>query len=270
MFYNKNTFSFLGDHNWDPVVSWLETIGTQNRGSLSNLVIYAYPPDQVWQRVNGERIEHPIKHETQEVVYPRNLHLCAHIGDFKRGLVDNINPSLETMFQLLGNRAPSVQKVTLTFKLQYGEYPGQGALCDDEYEDPDLRWYGMDLPNLVEKFRILYTCGTGGLESSVEVLWKGESNLSLWYNQDGICGRVVIPGHLQNIEDHGWQIEILPEKDDTIWEQTHGTCYIVPTYVLKRNRLNEPLIGYDPNPYSDSVIWSLSEQDQRDFEEIAG
>ncbi|PQE04607.1 hypothetical protein CJF30_00004379 [Rutstroemia sp. NJR-2017a BBW] len=35
VFYNKNTFAFEGDHNWDPIVLWLKTIGIDNRNSLA-------------------------------------------------------------------------------------------------------------------------------------------------------------------------------------------------------------------------------------------
>ncbi|KAH8757173.1 hypothetical protein F5882DRAFT_417990 [Hyaloscypha sp. PMI_1271] len=30
MFYTRNTFAFLGQHNWDPIVSWLQSIGPAN------------------------------------------------------------------------------------------------------------------------------------------------------------------------------------------------------------------------------------------------
>jgi hypothetical protein len=48
VFYRKNTFSFLGHHNWDPIISWVETIGSQNIEYLSKLEINAYVPDKVW------------------------------------------------------------------------------------------------------------------------------------------------------------------------------------------------------------------------------
>jgi hypothetical protein len=48
--YNKNKFAFEGDHNWDPVVRWLKTIGTDNRNSLAILEVCAKRPDQAWQK----------------------------------------------------------------------------------------------------------------------------------------------------------------------------------------------------------------------------
>ena len=78
VFYNLNTFSFFGDHNWDPVFSWLETIGAQNRDRLSILKVNAYNPHEVWQRFNGERIERYDESDTVEAICPRSPHL--HFG----------------------------------------------------------------------------------------------------------------------------------------------------------------------------------------------
>jgi hypothetical protein len=47
LFYKQNTFSLLGEHNWDPILSWLQMIGAQNRNHLSSLDVDAYKPDQV-------------------------------------------------------------------------------------------------------------------------------------------------------------------------------------------------------------------------------
>ncbi|KAF4629405.1 hypothetical protein G7Y89_g8745 [Cudoniella acicularis] len=134
VFYNQNTFSFLGEHNWDPIVSWLQTIGVQNRNNLSNLEIDAYKPDQAWQRFDGERIQAP-GGNTREIVYPRHPYLGVRMRPFKYGFVDNINPALETMFELLGQRA-STKKLVLNLKL-CGGYPGDGKIIYEGDQHPE-------------------------------------------------------------------------------------------------------------------------------------
>lgn len=247
VFYKKTTFSFLGAHNWDPVVRWLKTTGPQNRNHLFNLDVSARTPEQVWQHSNGERTEHPGM-LTREVIYPRNAHLHVPVHPVKCGLVDNINPALETIFQLLGQRT-STQKITLNFKL-CGEYPGQGAILSAEDQRPENAWHSMDLPNLVEKFRTLYTCRAGDSQPLVEVHWQGEYHPYTTVLQNGSFGRVQILDHLQNLEDHGWQMNVSPEEEDETVSKPRDKSPNISTFVLKRKKLDEPLMGDEPNPYS--------------------
>lgn len=57
VFYKNNVFAFLGEHNWDPIASWLKQIGVRNRSSLSRIEINAYKPEEVWQTPTGERMQ---------------------------------------------------------------------------------------------------------------------------------------------------------------------------------------------------------------------
>jgi hypothetical protein len=252
VFYKKNTFAFLGHHNWDPVVSWLEMIGGQNRNHLSNLEINAYKPDEVWQRHSGERVEHPDL-GSREPIYPRNSHLHVRRRPFKYGLVDNINPALETIFRLLGQRE-STQKLTLNFKL-CGDYPGEGAIYQEGNQHPQNGWHSMDLPNLIEKFRTLYTLPpSDSSEPLVQVLWKGECRPLVWHRLDDVVSRIVILDHVKNIESHGWELEISPMKEDDSKWKPHDERRHVPTFVMRRKPLAEPLMGDDPNPHSGCFI----------------
>jgi len=250
IFYKKNTFAFLGHHNWDPIVSWLEIIGRQNRNHLLYLEINAYKPDEVWQHFTGERVKYPFQ-GLRELIYPRNPHLHVHERPLMYGLVDNINPALETIFQLLGQR-DSVRTLTLNFVLN-GQYPGEGGIIEDEDQHPEDRWHSMDLPNLVEKFRTLYTLSPSS-ESLVQVSWRGECRPLVWHRQDDVVSRIVILDHVKNIEDHDWELDISPMKeDDTTWKP-HNEERQVPTFVLRRKQLAKPLMADNPNPYSGFCI----------------
>jgi len=266
VFYHSNTFSFLGHHNWDPVASWLQAIGALNRNLLINLEINAYKPNEVWQRFNGERVKHP-GGSLKEPIYLRNPYLGVSMRPFKYGLVDNINPALETIFELLGRRT-SMQKVILNLKLGR-EYPGQGAIYEEGDQCPESNWHSMDLPNLVEKFRSLHTYRSGESHSEpmVDLFWTGESCLQKWHRQGEIVSRVVILDHLQNIKDHGWEIDISPMEEDATEWKPHDESRNIPTYVLRR-KLVEPLMAHEPNPYSGIYIQVGSEESF--MEEVTG
>lgn len=206
MFYRENTFFFLGQHGWTPIASWLDTIGPENRDCLSNLEINAYMPDKVWQQFGEARVEPVVLDwripSHKEPIYPRNPSLGWSMRPRKYGLVDNINPSIESIFERLGTRS-SVQKVLLNFKLP-SHYPGQGTMYEEEC--PENGWHSMDLPSLVEKFQRLHTdqSTTSGLVSSAEVIWTGKFLHEVWmqeYNQN--VPSATIQNQLQNTKHHG-------------------------------------------------------------------
>jgi hypothetical protein len=236
VFYNKNTFAFEGDHNWDPIVCWLKTIGIDNRNSLAVLEVYGKRPDQVWQNSRGERLPHPQRY-TMEEIYPINPYLGNPTDGFKHGYVDNINPVLEEVFVLLGQRA-SEKKTTIIMQTDI-YYPGGGAIAvepDDQF--PDKGWYSMELPNLIEKFLELHC--THSERRSVEVVWKG-----LTYQ------RVLATEFMENL---GWNISTSPAESEEIVRKigiyhNHDDSDFA-RYTLRRKKLVGPLIAQDPSPFS--------------------
>ncbi|KAI9665027.1 MAG: hypothetical protein M1821_006475 [Bathelium mastoideum] len=172
-FYQKNTFQFLGSHNWDPIAAWLNNIGRYNRSFLTVLDIEVPRLDRVWELKDGRRI--PCLY-TKEIVYPRNRWLKwtpAPSGVNSEGVVDNINPVVEDIFRSIGNRHGN-SRITLNFKMESGFIPGVPGSFD--FEDPSGGYTSMDLPNLVELFRRMYA-GTSTTQNSVEVFWMGEMDL---------------------------------------------------------------------------------------------
>jgi hypothetical protein len=61
-FYRKNTFSFLGEHEWEHIAYWLTRIGKRNHSYLSKINIEIRLPQQVWQTEDGSRIESCMLH----------------------------------------------------------------------------------------------------------------------------------------------------------------------------------------------------------------
>lgn len=267
--YKQNIFCFRGEHNWDPVLSWLQAIGKENRNHLSTLDINAYKPDQVWQRFNGERVPHP-NLSTREIVYPRSSYLGIRRRPFRYGLVDNINPAVETIFQLLGQRT-STQQLKITFNLSW-QYPGQGSIIEEEDQCPEDSWHSMDLPNLIEKLRTVYACkpGLSKSEPLCDVSWKGSYRLPVPNSEidSSLLRHIDIQDHLQNMEDHGWDVEY-QNSDGVVPKVTFDDQDIVmPTYILRRKKLDGPLMGEEPNPHSGIFIHPGSEEAAMD--EVTG
>ncbi|CZR60672.1 uncharacterized protein PAC_10568 [Phialocephala subalpina] len=238
VFYAKNTFSFMGWHNWDLIVSWLEAIGPTNRNSLVSMEISAYRPDPAWQRSSGERIKEPSGF-TMEDVYPRHPYLQLPTTEDRLpcGRVDNINPSVETIFVLLGQKT-SEQKATIVMRLPGFSYPGARSPRTRDDCCPENGWYSMDLPNLIEKSRSLHA-------QQVEVLWKGED-----------C-RKELEDQQEIMEGIGWQVNVLPAAEDELhpnpeYHGCHPTMdeWRIAKYVLRRKKLTEPLCAEDPCPHS--------------------
>jgi len=93
----------------------------------------------------------------------------------------------------------------------------------------------MELANLAEKFVELHVPD----EDLVEVLWKGRNSRSGILAQQDIIRRI------------GWKMTVLPVDEDDLclwpgWPPNTG----VVNYVLRREKLREPLMAQDPSPWS--------------------
>lgn len=102
----------------------------------------------------------------------------------------------------------------------------------------------MDLPNVVEKLRTIYTAG------SVDVIWKGE----LW--------RQEFLEKQESIEAH-WTILELEEFDRTYSNRFRTTTFYYMRLTLKRRELPEPLLADEPAPCSGWGYYSLDSDPQR-------
>ena len=119
IFYCENAFEFEGDHNWDPIATWLTAIGTANCRHITRLVIHAQGPATVAQKCDGMREKLLI---TFPELYERSVLLS--LPTARCGAVENINhEAIDTMFELLSNvqqpegLEPIRKKIHLGFKM---------------------------------------------------------------------------------------------------------------------------------------------------------
>jgi hypothetical protein len=154
------------------------------------------------------------------------------------GEVENINPSIEIIFAMLG-QCETGQKLLFTLNLDYDLIPG--IIIDDMSEDAELSYFSMDLPNLIEKWRVDYTIGIG--RRPVEVLWKAESVRKLSMEKRGL------------IEDQGWEI-LEQEEAERSWQTKFDpdppeyAPFPTMKFTLRRKTLRGPLVASEPS------IWS--------------
>jgi hypothetical protein len=179
VFYGKNTFVFQGHHNWTPIASWLRVIGNKNRNLLRSLEITAARPDQAWQTIRGKNPRYlPGTCTSESSVCPCNRCLENAEKFPNRGVVDDVNPAIETIFALIGKRSRGWE-LTVSMQLPLYYPCGTEHSVEDVYSDvqwyghdlaADTQWYCVDLASLVEKYLGLHTreCPT---DNFVDVIW---------------------------------------------------------------------------------------------------
>jgi hypothetical protein len=217
----------LDDHNWNPIVDWLNAIGPENRNFLANLEIETFRPDRVWQQANGERVRCDFTNEA--IVYPRNPYLELP-PDIKEGIVDNINPAIEQIFILLGNRE-TWHTTTLSLLVPTEMFPGVELTGGGS--DGDAMIFTMDLPNLIQLYCQLYAESPVS-RAPLEIYWKGEAF------------RPVYEMFEDKVEPTGWDVITAPEVDLTV--NCGGEDNVLPylKYTIRRRRLLGPLLASYP------------------------
>lgn len=227
IFYGKNKFVFGGDWTWETVTNWFRNIGPRNRSLVTSIELWQHQPSHAWQITSGERIDVvEFEFKPLEPPFPRNRHLHQSPNMTPEGLVDNINPAIETFFQLIGNKRAT--KLLLTFSLRMSLIPGIEINYDDEVAHRN--WFSMDLPNIVEKLR---TTDTNGC---VDVVWKGD---------------VLRQTFLEKREDIEARWRILDREE---YEHTHPRrkerTWRCLRFSMERKELPGPLLAENPSPYS--------------------
>ncbi|MCJ1367793.1 hypothetical protein MMC16_006927 [Acarospora aff. strigata] len=238
-FYGKNTFCFFGDHNWDPIVSWLQAIGAENRGHLTKLEARARRPENSSQQRAGTRTKRRNYHEELEL-YQRSPHLYRSPESTKEGFVENINDAaIKTIFAILASdhNAPKLT-LTLTLRLDWEFIPGVQLGITEQHQD--VTWFSMDLPDLIEKLRYHYAANPQSARP-MEVVWKGVGRRHEFIKQ-----RILI-------QERAWQIV------EAIEAENCRTCTFSPTeygsistmqFILKSRELKRPPVADHPSPYS--------------------
>jgi hypothetical protein len=267
IFYTSNTFVFQGYPSWQGIVDWLEVIGPENRGSLTMLKAEVQQPMHVFQSKDGTRsLAKALGYWADyEKVFPRHPHLLPS-PEPREGIVENVNPAIEYIFQLLG-----CQGHRMTFYLEFNRAgpPGVNNEAEEYWEEQE--YFGLDLVNLIEKWRVEHTATENG-DIRVEVLWTETSTAHL-FNQE----RAEIEASVWEVFElkYGPSMEsdvFLIDKDTNISYNKTYKCYIdmhhqpyksdepVPFAMtprddtsvevfLKRKPLNGPLVAEGPYPF---------------------
>lgn len=165
IFYTKNTFSFVGQHRWHEVVTWLTSIGPRQRGLLANLQLTANVPRRCWQRADGSRVW---PRGTPEDLYPRPPSFALHELPCSEGEVENINPAIESVFTLLRDvEGPSRPTTRLELLLGYSILPG--LYLSLGISAWNWQSCSLDLPNLIETLR-----RRDDAKRPINVIWRAQ------------------------------------------------------------------------------------------------
>ena len=152
------------------------------------------------------------------------------------GEVDNINPAIETILSIFGQSDGAPQ---LTFHLVLGFDIIPGVILVTEREDVDMDHFSIDLPNLIEKWRVEYA--SDARCKPVEVRPEAESYRDPFTEKRGL------------VEEQRWEILEEGEAERLRVIQIAPNKYApYPTmrFSLRRKELSGPLVAADPNPYS--------------------
>jgi hypothetical protein len=234
IFYRLNHFSFVGDHDWIPIISWLGRIGEANRSCLTNLELSVPVLSTAYQHSDGTRGR--VRRYRGNEIFPRSPHFSHSPELVPEGEVENIDPAIETIFSILG-RSEGAPKLVLTLKLDFNVIPGVTGICHWEYRE-DF-YFSMDLPNLMEKWRVDYT--TDFRCRPVEVIWRTES-----FRKESIDNRKLI-------RERGWEIlEEVEAERPRIAPANFPEFAPYPTmrFALRRKELAGPLVAADPSPWT--------------------
>ena len=101
----KNQFVFAGDSTWKTVATWFDNIGLKNRTFVTLIELWQHQPSHALQ---GHASRSASLTGTLQNHHFQAIFSCivARQTRLPRGLVENINPTIEAFFKLLGNEGP--------------------------------------------------------------------------------------------------------------------------------------------------------------------
>jgi len=225
IFYSSNTFAFYGEHNWDPIVIWLQKIGACKRRHICKLLIHARRPTSSHQAPDGTRTRIPM---TVMDVYQRSSLLDRPRDGQDTGCVDNINhEAITSIFSLLSNPQNSSGELitnprTLVFTLQLdvNHLPGIWRIVDEV--GAQAEWLGMDLPNIIEMARRAWS-HLPDRKCDINLIWRGESRSAYFHE------------HQATLLEKGWKIITAREVRRPVEHSGWGwfNNYVTPSDVIE-------------------------------------
>lgn len=182
VFYSSNTFVFAGPHTWDPLCSFLLTIGATNRSHLRKLEIGVSQPSRVTIHPDGTLTTDSLDFSwDRKVCSPDNYLRSYATGPNRWGEVevDDLSPAIEAVFRLLSHSEASL---CLTLNMEVGCIPGVTIV----YEEGETTW-GLELPDHIERMRLKFVSEENS-GRSVEVRWRGRLRERLFSRYEGSFG----------------------------------------------------------------------------------
>ena len=234
IFYSRNTFRFEGEHEYYPVITWLDKLD-RNRDYLVNLEITVPRPGIAWQLPDGSRYK--MSGLKTRGLASHHPYFASREGPYGEGEVDIIDPAVETIFSLLAKEYESndQRKMRLCLDTGYHNIPGI-ELFDEE----GMNLFSLDLPNLVDIWRRQYFSDTEALK----VFWKAEVEVDTFNEKR----------HL--IEGVGWNI-IDAQEGEYIYNPygpfgRPGKDQVLPSvqFSMTRHEIVGPIMAAGPSPYT--------------------
>ena len=183
VFYSSNTFVFAGPYTWDPLCSFLLTIGATNRSYLHRLEAGVSQPSTVTIHPDETLTTDPLDFSSwdRKVCSPDDYPRSYRTGPNRWGEVevDDLSPAIEAVFRLLSHGRASL---CLTLNMAAACIPGVTIL----YEEGETTW-GLELPDHVERMRLKFVSGENS-ERWVEVRWRGRLREKLFSRYKGSFG----------------------------------------------------------------------------------
>ncbi|TKX18122.1 hypothetical protein C1H76_9595 [Elsinoe australis] len=241
IFYSKNKFAFHGHKDWSVVVEWLQAIGEENRRHLTSLELDVRQLKRVWQYEDGSREGW----DEDEKVNPRHplLNKAEGESEWPAGEVDDIDPNMEDVFFAVAE-CKGGSKLTLHLRYIGGGYPGAFEDLDNINQDNEVMYFSMDLPNLVEAWRVKHS----NKGKQIDVLWY------LW--GDKYDDKNTLDLIEDQLKDNGFEILDFNQFSETVeslvypgqFREQHGN-----KITIRRKPLEGPIIRSPPNPYTSMI-----------------
>jgi hypothetical protein len=196
VFYHHNVFKFGGSQQWplvdpwDPLYSFLFTIGDRNRSYLQHLEAEISRPRPVSKDDYGTTSWLVTGSFWMRKVYARDQHARiyppVHDQLYSGPSVDYVSPAIEAVFRVLGSEGSKLQ---LLLQLEFAGLPGTTYDINGRLSG----WSG-EVPDHIEQMRRQFTCYPKGDGLRVDVLWK-----AMFFKSE-------FASRAKEIENGGWDV----------------------------------------------------------------
>lgn len=222
VFYHNNVFYFGGSENyylvdpWDPLYSFLYTIGNRNRSHLRYVEAEISRPLGLFKDSDGTFSRLVTGSNWLRKVYARDQHARiyppVHDQQYYGPTVDYVSPAIEAVFRILGSEGSKLQ---LSLQLEFANLPK--TTLDSGGQSRGWSW---EVPDHIESMRKQFGVHSNGAEVRVDVYWK-----VMFFKSE-------FESKTREIENDGWDLlktqdTIGPIRDYAFGRVGRTTCVTV-------------------------------------------